>query len=244
MFGKNEVASATKLLNPAGNLLVNSIFYTIQGEGPDAGLPAVFVRLAKCNMRCYFCDTEFETGKLWSASEVYDKIKDLIKDNMCKLVVLTGGEPMLQNLQPLARLLNMDGISVSIETAGTVFPDQNLQVVAARMNKTICSPKAPQVNNDLVPYVSAWKYIVACGQVSDNDGLPNVSTQMPGVPSYIYRPVKWMQAPIYVQPMEEYAGPGMIDHIGSRRNAELAARICMTYGYRLSLQMHKLVGVP
>lgn len=243
MFGKNEVASAAKLLNADGDLLVNSIFYTIQGEGPDAGRPAVFVRLAKCNLRCYFCDTEFETGTLFSAQDVYDKIKSLIKLNTCKLVVFTGGEPLLQNLWPLVRSLNCDGINVSIETAGTVYSDLNLMVVAARMNKVVCSPKAPQVNRDLVPYVSAWKYIVAVGQVSGTDGLPNVSTQMPGVPSPIYRPETWRAVPIYIQPMEEYLD-GAPNYAKNRQNAELAACICMTYGYRLSLQMHKLVGVP
>src|SRR5882672_9762748 len=53
MFGQNEVVKED--YDPQGKLWVREVFYTIQGEGPDAGTPAVFVRLAGCNLRCYFC---------------------------------------------------------------------------------------------------------------------------------------------------------------------------------------------
>jgi 7-carboxy-7-deazaguanine synthase len=60
MFGKNIVIS--QYIEPSGALKIVDLFYTIQGEGPYNGMPSVFVRLAGCNLRCYFCDTNFETG--------------------------------------------------------------------------------------------------------------------------------------------------------------------------------------
>lgn len=234
MFGTNEVTKPFP--DEMGRLLVNDVFYTIQGEGPDQGRPAVFVRLAKCNLRCYFCDTEFEKGSSKSKYDVSRTIAQMTLDNKCRLVVITGGEPFLQNIRPLIDLLNKNGIEVSVETAGTVFPTDHEEMFMRRMNKIICSPKTPQVNATLGHCVVAWKYIVRVGDVSEDDGLPNMSTQIMDQPAKISRPRN--NAPIYIQPMDEQ------DPARNKANAELAAQVCMRFGYRLTLQMHKQVGLP
>lgn len=233
MFGKNAVTKPFP--NEDGSLLVNETFYTIQGEGPDAGRPAVFLRLSKCNLRCHFCDTEFETGTLKTKAAI-SKAIHAMKGNKCNLVVITGGEPLLQNLVPLVRMLNRDGMQVSVETAGTVFTLDHEEIFMNRTNKLVVSPKTPQVLGTIQRLVDAYKYIVRVGSVSEEDGLPIASTQIPGREAKIFRPT--FKTPIYVQPMDEQ------DEARNKANAELAAQVCMRFGYRLSLQMHKLVGVP
>lgn len=235
MFGLNRVEGPFR--DPDGSLLVNEIFYTIQGEGPDAGCPAVFVRLSRCNLRCYFCDTEFERGDAMTAAMVVDAVKRLTVTNGCRLVVITGGEPFLQNFAVVAKALNADGYRVSVETAGTLWGDEYREIFGTAVNKLICSPKTAGLNRELVPYVDAWKYVVAVDQIDETTGLPCKSTQQKGVGHPIYRPALDHPAPIYVQPMDEY------DADKNAANIFLARDLAMKHGYRLSLQVHKIVGV-
>lgn len=100
-------------------LKVNEIFYSIQGESSKAGLPCVFVRLTYCNLRCTYCDTEyaFYEGKDYSVDEIIEEVK---KYN-CKLVEVTGGEPLLQNeSKDLMKQLCDNGFEVLLETAGNM----------------------------------------------------------------------------------------------------------------------------
>ena len=71
---------------------VNEIFYSIQGEGRYTGTPAIFIRLAGCNLRCNFCDTEHQPYQDLTEEEIMRQIADFPADH----VVITGGEPMLQ----------------------------------------------------------------------------------------------------------------------------------------------------
>ena len=100
-------------------LKVNEIFYSIQGESSKAGLPCVFVRLTYCNLRCTYCDTEyaFYEGKDYSVDEIIEEVK---KYN-CKLVEVTGGEPLVQNeSKELMKQLCDKGFEVLLETAGNM----------------------------------------------------------------------------------------------------------------------------
>lgn len=241
MRGKNKVSGPFH--STAGTLLVNSWWHTLQGEGPDAGHPAIFVRLAKCNLRCYFCDTEFEDGKIYSYSALADEICLAAKAHKCHLVVITGGEPLLQNIIPFVKAVNARGLAVTVETAGTVYCEDIHTVFSTYGyycgNLIICSPKTPLLNKQILPYIGALKYIIRNGEYSDDDGLPMRSTQIEGQESVIYRPGEGLSAnvPIYVQPMDE----GDADK--NKMNMQAATRICLKHGYRLSLQMHKIVGV-
>ncbi len=98
---------------------VNEIYYSIQGEGSNAGLPCVFVRLTYCNLRCTYCDTEyaFFEGKEYPIDEIIQQVK---KYN-CNLVEVTGGEPLFQKecYDLLNRLLE-DGFEVLLETGGSL----------------------------------------------------------------------------------------------------------------------------
>jgi 7-carboxy-7-deazaguanine synthase len=109
---------------------VNEIFYSIQGESSFAGLPCIFIRLAGCNLRCTYCDTEyaFYEGTDMSLEEVSASIGGYAS----RLVLVTGGEPMLQpSIHGLFRMLLDGGYTVCLETGGQL----PLQGVDPRVHK-------------------------------------------------------------------------------------------------------------
>lgn len=225
MFGKNETAPKR---DTEKTFLVKSIFYTIQGEGPYSGHPAVFVRLGGCNLKCYFCDTDFTTDLEEMTPEELCKAIAIERID-CPLVVLTGGEPMLQNLALLisAIAIYLPNVEiVQIETAGTVWPTGLQDVMHQDDPKTVivCSPKTPKVHPQIAYFASAWKYIISAK-----------GTHLRGIPIETFRPPH--NKTVYLQPMDEQ------DVLQNGRNEDLCRDLCMRHGYWLSLQVHKLVGV-
>lgn len=100
-------------------LTVNEIFFSIQGEGDRSGWPCIFIRLSFCNLRCAWCDSEytFYEGKEMSI----DAVMDAISGYPCKLVEVTGGEPLLQEgCFPLMNRLCDAGYEVMLETSGSL----------------------------------------------------------------------------------------------------------------------------
>ena len=101
------------------SLLVNEIFYSVQGESTYAGRPCVFVRLTACNLRCRWCDTEyaFSEGETLTVEQVLEQVRAY----KCTLVEITGGEPLLQeDVYPLIDRLLLEGYEVLIETGGSL----------------------------------------------------------------------------------------------------------------------------
>lgn len=101
------------------SLVINEIFHSIQGESSYMGLPCVFVRLTFCNLRCSYCDTEyaFHEGTSMSIESIIEKVKEY----KCRLVEITGGEPLAQdNVHELmSRLCDLD-FEVLLETGGSL----------------------------------------------------------------------------------------------------------------------------
>jgi 7-carboxy-7-deazaguanine synthase len=101
-------------------LQLSEVFYSIQGEGLWTGTPAVFVRLAGCNLACDFCDTDYSTKFLAGIDEVVAMVREAGAE--CPMVVLTGGEPLAQTETPaLIEALRRDGRRVHIESNGTIY---------------------------------------------------------------------------------------------------------------------------
>ena len=98
---------------------VNEIFYSIQGEGKNVGLPTIFIRLSGCNLRCRWCDTKYAyfEGKEKSVREIIEEIKKWD----CKRVCITGGEPLLQEevYNLIDELIKLNYF-VSVETNGSI----------------------------------------------------------------------------------------------------------------------------
>jgi len=113
-------------------LKINEIYHSIQGESTSAGRPCVFVRLTYCNLRCTYCDTEyaFYEGKDMSVQQVIDEVE---KYN-CKLVEITGGEPLVQMEECLDLMKNLGdlGYEVMVETGGSLSIkeiDQRVKII-------------------------------------------------------------------------------------------------------------------
>lgn len=230
--------------------IVGSPFYTIQGEGPFAGRPAVFVRLAGCNLQCPGCDTDYTTGRkrmgyIDLASEV-----DVIMPSRLRysggLVVVTGGEPFRQNLGPLVQNLLHQDYDVQIETNGTMMPEDIFSFPFGASNLTIvCSPKTPSLNPKLERWIKAYKYVLDAHHVAD-DGLPLTTL---GNTCGVARPHSAFRGEVFVQP----ADPPMPDknpvfdeavyNVKCKENMQAAVQSCLKHGYRLSLQLHKIVEV-
>jgi 7-carboxy-7-deazaguanine synthase len=100
-------------------LQLAEIFYSVQGEGTWTGAPAVFVRLAGCNLSCSFCDTDYALRFLASVEEVVARVR--AEGGGCPMVILTGGEPLAQAHTPaLIAALRADGRRVHVESNGTM----------------------------------------------------------------------------------------------------------------------------
>ena len=178
MFGTNEIVGQKFFKEaPKDSLFVTSMFFTLQGEGPFAGRPALFIRLTKCNLACSFCDTFFDGGDWLTFKEIEAKIYHTICDYWNKkgesaplwaipngtgpvkypniVLVVTGGEPLLQKnlVDFLDQLQPMFG-ALQIESNGTVDQDIPLHTTL------VCSPKCSEKNGVAVKYLAPTKLIL------------------------------------------------------------------------------------
>lgn len=234
MFGNNPLRKQD--LSKREALWIQSIFPTIQGEGPHAGTPAIFVRLGGCNLKCFWCDTDFESSQ-WVpfVNQVIHAIADL--GNLCHtdLVVLTGGEPFRQDISLLVKELLSLHYEVQIETNGILWLDGFEKFLQRNKCTIVCSPKTGKINENIARYSSAYKYIVSVDDACPEDGLPMMSTQNEGKKNKIARPPSHM--PVFVQPLDTQ------DPAKNELNEKHAVELCMKYGYRLSYQIHKKLGL-
>ncbi len=132
---------------------INEIFYSLQGEGFLAGAPSVFIRLAGCPLRCRWCDTKYAWDRTAGAHYSIAKIEQTIQQWPSKLVVITGGEPMVNpDLPELAHALKASGKHITIETAGIAFiPDLpcDLMSISPKLsNSTPADPELAAIHED------------------------------------------------------------------------------------------------
>jgi 7-carboxy-7-deazaguanine synthase len=209
---------------------VKEIFFTLQGEGANTGRPAVFCRFAGCNLwtgreadradaTCTFCDTDFVGvdgpggGKFASAGDLARAVADAwpahVSARARKLVVCTGGEPLLQMDADIVHALHANGFEIAIETNGTQIPPEGI-------DWTCVSPK---VGAPLV--------------LTSGNELKLVYPQPGGEPER-YADLDFEQ--FFLQPM---------DGLDRERNTQLALAYCLAHPqWRLSIQTHKLLGIP
>lgn len=258
MFGRNPIRKDATHLD-GRFLAVQSIFYTLQGEGPLSGRPAVFARLAGCNLACHFCDTEFESGidNVLSVETIAEQVERFRHHD---LVVLTGGEPLRQNILPLVlRLMGVGVKLVQIETAGTLWvpglgdlvwkpDDGRLQPSGVVL---VTSPKTPKIHPEVVRHTAHYKYVIEHDKVDPKDGLPGWGMQTRNLNQAhpVFRPwddenVAYAMAldpgvvTVWVSPCDAH------NEEATRLNTEAAVRSALDYGHRLSLQTHKIVNLP
>lgn len=238
---KNLQTPWSRVVSDGRELSVHSIFPTIQGEGPYAGCPAVFVRLAGCNLQCPLCDTEYTAGAI--GLEVEEVVEAVVRLRHASLVVLTGGEPFRQNVVPLLHALNEAGYMVQIETNG-MLPVQNMEklmlLVAGGLVDIVVSPKTPRLDPELAALAAAFKYVVKAGAFDTSDYLPTSALDHP-LPhnGRVARPPPDWSGEIYIQPADE-------GHEFTKANTAAAVH-CVLNGAgrrRLCIQTHKIAELP
>lgn len=205
---------------------VKEIFYTLQGEGANAGRAAVFLRFSGCNLWsgleqdrskavCKFCDTDFvgtgpDGGKFQSPEDLSDAVNSKWpnQNQGKKLVVCTGGEPLLQLDEQLIIALKMNGFEVAVETNGTIKPPKGIDWLCV-------SPKGKST------------IVITTGQelklvFPQEDALPGSFKEL----DFEHR---------FIQPMD---GPSLA------KNTELSIEFCMNNPqWRMSFQAHKIIGI-
>jgi len=206
-------------------LKINEIYYSIQGESTKAGLPCIFIRLTSCNIRCSYCDTEyaFYEGK----DMTIDSIIQEIKKYECKLVEVTGGEPLVQKESlELMRILCDEKYEVMLETGGHMAIDAVDKRVKIIMDLKCPSSKMADKNlfnniNILKPN-DELKFVI--GNREDYDWAVNV------IDEYELNKI----CPIIFSTVFEKLEP-----------AELVNWILNdNLGVRFQLQMHKFIWEP
>ena len=136
-----------------GNVLkINEIFYSIAGEGIQVGRPMTFIRLSGCNLRCAFCDTEFDSFEERTIEEIVNEVQQHPAEWVC----ITGGEALRQGIVPLCQALKDAGYRLHIETNGTVSPDP---VLFDLIEHWTVSPKKPEIAPGF-ERITELKYVV------------------------------------------------------------------------------------
>lgn len=214
---------------------INDIFYSLQGEGYNTGRAAVFVRFAGCNLRCSFCDTEFDSYREMTPDEVVAEVASCgstLANQPLPLVVLTGGEPTLQVDEAFVDLLHQHGYEVAMESNGTRPAPRNLDWLTVSPKTLPQPPSRSATQGDACP--EGLKKGKAADEVkivfTTKDDverlLPHLSLLLEGG-----------GARLFLQPCDT----------GDPQRNEIVTISCIAYikqhpQWRLSLQTHKLAG--
>lgn len=130
------------------NLLISEIFFSLNGEGLEMGKPTIFVRLSGCNLDCSWCDTKYADHNATEKNidEILEEIEKCNSD--INSVLITGGEPLMQDIKPLVDALHRKQYDISIETNGSVYKDVLLKIDFISVD--IKTPSSNNETNDLV----------------------------------------------------------------------------------------------
>ena len=222
-------------------LRVNNIFYSLQGEGRNTGRAAVFIRFAGCNLRCSFCDTEFDSYREMSREEILAEISRYegagvrgCEDSkalspqpsslrhqtsaLSPLIVLTGGEPTLQVDEAFVDFLHQQGYEVSMESNGTRPAPKNLDWLTV-------SPKGRGARYEVQGARVPDEIKLVFDEHTDPEAiLPSETFNRPPL--------------LYLQPCDT----------GDAQRNKAITQACVEYikahpQWRLSLQTHKLIDI-
>ncbi len=204
-------------------LLVDEIFYSIQTEGPFAGRPATFIRLFGCNLNCGFCDTPQESKP--DKMSIKKIVKQVEKIAGTMMIVITGGEPFLQNITPLVITLSKMSYHIQLETTGTLSLPDFPWDKSSKFISIVCSPKTQKIHPDIAKHALAYKYIISA----------ELSPTAYGLPKGIFKPdnlSRIMLSPCWEKSQKK-----------TTANIDRAVETAKAYGYPLTLQYHKLINI-
>ena len=203
---------------------VHEIFYTLQGEGAHSGIPAVFVRFSGCNLRCPWCDTEFDGYTEMTADQIIAEMQDLydIPNVRRKMCVLTGGEPALQVDATLIDALHAAGFYICIETNGT-------RPLPTGIDWITCSPKEgtklalEQVNEVKVVFTGTYD--------------PEIWRNQLKAEHWMLQPLRYTGEWLMTSGIDEWEDD-------ANDNLDETVRYILLHPFwRLSVQLHKIAGL-
>lgn len=223
----------------AETLKLSEIFYSLQGEGIDAGKPAVFIRTALCNLACVWCDTKYTWD--WSHYD-YDRevsemtissIQEQISRFDTKHCVITGGEPLIQQtkLIPLLSNLKNEDYFIEVETNATILPSEMLERfvdrwnVSPKLQNSSISKQYREVQSCMEYYAKNSKAVIKFVICNQSD-LAEVKT--------LVGKYKLKSQRIILMP-EGNSAAEIIE------KSKWLAEICQSNGYRLSVRLHTLI---
>lgn len=219
---------------------VNSIFFTLQGEGHNTGRAAVFVRFAGCNLRCPFCDTAFDSFTEMSVDDILSTMLQVAGGPATKerplMAVLTGGEPTLQVDEALVDLLHQHGYYVAMESNGTRPAPRNLDWLTVSPKRGEWREKSGEWRVERGERSEEWR---GARQPDELKVVFDEQTNPEAFLSSLLSPLSPLPSPLlYLQPC---------DTGDQERNAAIV-KSCVDYikehpWWRLSLQTHKLIGI-
>ena len=217
---------------------INELFETIQGEGAFTGQPSIFIRLQGCPVACSWCDTKHtwdinledevntsamltkkEESQTWSALSVTDVLAVIAAQGyQAKHIVITGGEPAMVDLLPLCEALEQKGLSCQLETSGT------FELKVSEKCWVTVSPKVNmkggyKILNSAMLRANEIKHPVATEQHVDDLKALLVEHKI-------------TDTQVYLQPISQ-----------KDRATTLAIKTCIENNWRLSVQVHKYLGI-
>lgn len=203
-------------------LKIREIFWSFQGEGLRVGIPSVFIRLAGCSLGCDFCDTRYalEDRNPVPIGDIFTKVDSLIRRFPASQAVITGGEPLEQNLETLVAMLKDRRRYIAVETNGIHF--QNLPI-----DWWTVSPKPDSdffIHEHIISRMNEVKLVVT-EQLSP-DTIGEILKLKDGIP-------------VFLQPRSG-------DSLRFKRTFELFSR-CQQLGFsrvRIGYQVHRIFGAP
>lgn len=205
-------------------MLVNEIFYSIEGEGIRAGMPCVFIRLFGCNLNCSYCDTRYscegDEYQVMSIQEILDRVEFFA----CPNVTVTGGEPLIHNgINTLLSVLVDRGYKVNVETNGSIEPVVSGPIYTVDF-KTKCSNMSDKMN--VRAFTALDKTDVVKFVVASVDDLEQALSFVEG---------NNIVANIFVSPV-----------FGKIELSEIAdfLKEHKLYNWRMQLQLHKYIWEP
>ena len=223
---------------------VNEIFYTLQGEGCHSGIPAVFIRFSGCNLRCPWCDTDFADYTEMTAEEITAEAVAIyaIPNERRRMVVLTGGEPSLQVDDTLIQELHKAGFYICIETNGTHPLPEGIDWIT-------CSPKMIYPH----PHGATRNAFQKGDELGETHLALHRVDEVKVVYTGEYDPEIWrsrLEAEHWLLQPLRYNGEWLlqsgIDEWEDDRNDNLndTVRYILSHPFwRLSVQLHKIVGI-
>lgn len=239
---KNRQRPTARAISDGGELNVHSIFYTIQGEGPYAGMPSVFIRLADCNLQCPLCDTDY-TGGIGILG-VVDLVERCVAaaDKRQVVYVITGGEPFRQNITYLVRRLHYrTNQPVQIETNGMLeiqgFVDFLRHKQVTRAVTVVVSPKTTRLHSTVLEVADCFKYVLSADSIAE-DGLPAQALDNPiGAGRVVARPPAYSL--VYINPADHKDPEINLENLEASAAAVMGP-LSKKFSMRLGVQMHKL----